>query len=85
MILTYYQSDNMKEKDYYGKKFYSGHVQVLKALFKYGKIKSHTDLGRLKRLRTKSDYYLESQISDNEVKISLVFMENIFNDLKFGD
>ncbi|MDO5827316.1 MAG: hypothetical protein Q4Q19_03540 [Methanobrevibacter sp.] len=72
-------------KDYYGKKFYSGHVQVLKALFKYGKIKSHTDLGRLKRLRTKSDYYLESQISDNEVKISLVFMENIFNDLKFGD
>lgn len=72
-------------KYYVGKKFYSGHTQVLKALFKYGKNKSHTDLGRLKRLRTKADYHLESKISDEEVKISLVFMENIFNDLKFGD
>lgn len=72
-------------KNYYGKKFYSGHVQVLKALFKHGKNESHMDLGRLKRLRTKSDYRLESKISDSEVEISLVFMENIFNDLKFGD
>ena len=33
----------------------------------------------------KADYHLESKISDGEVKDSLIYMENIFNDLKFGD
>ena len=65
--------------------FVSGHIQVLKALLKYEKISSHKDLNRLKGLRTKADYHLESEISDGEVKDSLSYMENIFDDLKFGD
>ncbi|MDO5828206.1 MAG: hypothetical protein Q4Q19_08095 [Methanobrevibacter sp.] len=65
--------------------FVSGHIQVLKALFKIGKKSSHKNLTRLKGLRTKADYHLESEISNKEVKNSLVFMENIFDDLKFGD
>ena len=67
------------------KPFISGHVQVLNALFKYEKGESHLNLGRLKDLRTKADYHLESKILDNEVKNSLVYMDKIFNDLKFGD
>lgn len=67
------------------KPFISGHVQVLNALFKYEKEESHLNLGRLKDLRTKADYHLESKILDNEVKNSLVYMDRIFNDLKFGD
>lgn len=67
------------------KSFISGHIQVLNALFKYEKKSANKNLSRLKDLRTKADYHLESKISNNEVKNSLVFMENIFNDLKFGD
>ena len=63
----------------------SGHIQVLNALFKYEKKSSHKNLSRLKSLRTKADYRMESKISDNEVKNSLIFMDSIFNDLKFGD
>ena len=65
--------------------FVSGHIQVLKALFKYEKKDANFYLGRLKDLRTKADYHLESKILDNEVKNSLVYMDRIFNDLKFGD
>ena len=42
-------------------------------------------LGRLKNLRTKADYHLESKIYDDEVEDALVYMKRIFNDLKFGD
>ena len=65
--------------------FVSGHIQVLKALFKYEKKDANFYLGRLKDLRTKADYHLESKISDNEVNDALVYMKRIFNDLKFGD
>ena len=65
--------------------FVSGHIQVLKALLKYEKEDTNLYLGRLKNLRTKADYHLESKIYDDEVEDALVYMKRIFNDLKFGD
>ena len=59
--------------------------QVLKALLKYEKEDTNLYLGRLKNLRTKADYHLESKIYDDEVEDALVYMKRIFNDLKFGD
>ena len=64
---------------------FKSHIQVLKALLKYEKEDTNLYLGRLKNLRTKADYHLESKIYDDEVEDALVYMKRIFNDLKFGD
>ena len=54
-------------------------------ILKYEKEDTNLYLGRLKNLRTKADYHLESKIYDDEVEDALVYMKRIFNDLKFGD
>ena len=61
----------------------SEHKQVRKALKKFGKRNTQTELNDLATLRKKADYEPFRDISPKEVDEAIEHMENIFKQLKF--